>query len=126
LIFSASVLGAGALEQQGGAAGDGERFAVRDDVLVVQTGEHFALGDQAVVVRDVAGHLEDVLFFAAVPAHQQASLDEPRPTRLTTVKPPSSRSPVLAMLGSTVASGSGVVSSSSTRSRSSRKPWIVS
>ena len=63
--------GAGALEQQGGSAGDGERFAVRDDVLVVQAGEHFAFGNQAVVVRDVAGHLEDVLFFAAVPAHQQ-------------------------------------------------------
>ena len=42
--------------------------------------------------------------------------------RLMTVKPPSRRSSVPATLGSTVASGSGVVSSSSTRSRSSRKP----
>ena len=31
-----------------------------------------------------------MLFVAAVLAHQQASLDEPRPMRLTTVKPPSS------------------------------------
>ena len=46
--------------------------------------------------------------------------------RLMTVKPPSKRSPALAVLGSTVASGSGVVSSSSTKFKSSRKPWMVS
>ena len=63
--------GASTLEQQGGAAGDSERFSVCDDVLVMQPGEHFALGDEPVVVRDVACHLENVLFFAAVPAHQQ-------------------------------------------------------
>ncbi len=63
--------GTGALEQQGGAPGDGERLAVRHDVLVMQPREHLALGGQTVVVRDVARDLEDVLFVAAVLAHQQ-------------------------------------------------------
>ena len=61
-----------ALEQQGGASGDRERRAVGDDVRVTQPRQHLALRDQPVVVRDVAGDLEDVLCVAAVIlAHQQ-------------------------------------------------------
>ena len=63
--------GASALEQQGRAAGNGERLAVSHDVLVMQPREHLALSGQTVVVRDVARNLEHVLFVAAVLAHQQ-------------------------------------------------------
>ena len=63
--------GTSALEQQGRAAGDGERLAVSHDVLVMQPREHLALSGQTVVVRDVTRNLEHVLFVAAVLAHQQ-------------------------------------------------------
>jgi hypothetical protein len=49
----------------------------------------------------------------------------PLPRRASTVKPPSSRSSLPATLGSTVASGVGAVSSSSTRSRYSRNSSTV-
>ena len=42
-----------------------------DDVLVTQVGEHVAFGHQAVVVRQVAGHLEDELFLRAIFTHQK-------------------------------------------------------
>ena len=50
-----------------------------DDVLVMQPREDFAFCGQTVVVRDVAGDLENVLFVAAVLAHQQRVAGEPRP-----------------------------------------------
>ena len=62
--------GARALEQQGGAPGNDERLAMGHDVLVMQPLEYLALCGQTVVVRDVASDLEDMLFVAAVLAHQ--------------------------------------------------------
>ena len=61
---------AGALKQQGRAPGDRERLAVGNDVLVMQPGKYLALCGQTVVMRDVAGDLENVFFVATVLAHQ--------------------------------------------------------
>jgi hypothetical protein len=71
LSFCAKVFVTRAFEQQRGAASDCEGLAVGNDVMVVQAGQHLALGHQAVVVRDVASHFEDGLFLTAIAAHQQ-------------------------------------------------------
>ena len=49
----------GTAHQQGGASGHGEGATVFHNVLVTQAREHFALGNQAVIVRQITGNLDD-------------------------------------------------------------------
>ena len=66
-----------AFEQQRGAPSHRECFAVGNDVVVVQTGQYLAFGQEAIVVPDIDSDFEHAFFIAAVAAYQQGIARRP-------------------------------------------------
>lgn len=110
-------------EQQCRTASNAQGPAVGDDVVMVQAAEDFAFGCQAIVVRHIRRHLQDEVFIACIVVDEKrASLDEASPHALEHGEP--TFETLAGQRNARVcrsASGSGLVSSSSTLSSWSEK-----